>query len=730
MAEIYTAEIKDILGNEFIQLGNQEKIDFFFIQDEFGESFFERMILNNAARLESLFNSELLYSLDNELIGKIFSTKINNKEILLNFVCNESPEFLGILLQSRTFTKLSTLEQKEILKIRSDSNSMPLFIKAVEKTNQICISSILNTASLLNLEEEKIFELLDDRDIQRKNILHKAVRKSFDHFKALIDSKLFNQLSTDYKFILLANQDDNMNSLLFSLITTASKKLNQNYFNVLFMSEAFNALDNAQQKSLLYLGQEGNSKKLWYNLIKNQNIIKLFIGNEPKFLVSDFIEFVRNYYWENCCLGDRVTSSLREKISFLDLLKIANASSLYKNAVDTNNFSVLYYLASYGMAINEIQRYQKDYGFEILTKEGYEVIIKPQSIILTYKNATRDILFITGQYTNNDILSGLEAAMHQSGFNILLINANFVAKGKDSDIKSLITDYSRKENINFVIINAHGNPKDLENSDVVFFIYDKANKTPSKALFEKIIIPAIGTNNPLNIFLTSCNGQLATKNIHKILPTNSKMITVGERVDDIDHSTQVVDIQNMAKTIYLYRSIADTSHLKQQYTLEKMLIDYLMHLHPSNSTKGIPTYTKIGNNQSLSITDLKPTKSCMINLKIEQKVALKKMLCANQDSKCIDNLEEVLLNWNQTKISGPNSIKLLQDNRMNMEFGVVSAIKFVDNIYCQNTFGYEVIEQNKDLCCENNHINLLWGTLATIGAASSIAYCLYNNGEE
>jgi hypothetical protein len=731
MEEIYTAEVKDILGNEFIQLNNQEKIDFFFIRDEFGESFFEKFILNSPEQIELLFNSKLLYSLDNESIEKIFSTRINNKDTLLNFVCNERPEALDTLLQSKTFTKLSTLEQKGILKIRVDSNSMPLFIKAVEKANQICISSILNADSLLNLEEEKIFELLDDRDIQRKNILHKAVRKSFDHFRIVIDSKLFSQLSTEHKFTLLANQDDNMNSLLFSLIATASKKPNQNYFNVLFLSEAFNALDDAQQKSLLYLGQEGNSKKLWYNLIKNQNIIKLFVGNEPKFLVSDFINFVKNYYWEDCCLGDRVTSSLREKISFSNLLEIAEASSLYKNAVDTNNFSVLYYLASYGMAINELQRYQKDYGFQITTKEGYEVIIKSQSIVLTYKNATRDILFITGQYTNNDILSGLEAAMHQSGFNILLINANFVAKGKDSDIKSLITDYSRKENINFVIINAHGNPKDLANSDVVFFIYDRGNKTPSKVLFEKMIIPAIGTNNPLDIFLTSCNGQLATKNIHKILPINSKMITVGERVDDIDHSTQVIDIQNMAKTIYLYRAIIDISHLKQQYKLEKMLIDYLMHLHPSNSTKGIPTYTKVGNNQSLSIVELKPTKSCMINLKIEQKIALKEMLCAKQDYKCLENLEEVLLNWNQTKISGQNSVELLQENRMNMELGVVSAIKFIDNLYCQNTFGYEIIEQNKDFCCENSNINLLCGTLlATIGLASTIAYCLYNNGEE
>jgi len=524
-----------------------------------------------------------------------------------------------------------------------------------------------------------------------------------------------------------------MNSLLFSLITIASKKTNpnQNYFNVLFTSAAFNLLDDIQQKSLLYLGQEGNSKKLWYNLIKKENSIKLFIGNEPKFLVSDYIEFVKNYYWEDCCIGDLVSSSIREKISFLDLLKIAKAGSSYKNAVDSNNFSVLYYLASYGMAINELQRYQNDYGFEIITKEGYEVIIKPQSIVFTYKNATRDILFITGKYTSNDILSGLEAAMHQSGFNILSINANLIAKGKDSDIKSIIADYSGKEAVNFVIINAHGNPKDLKNSDVVFFIYDRGNKISNKDLFEIIIIPALGTNNPLDIFLTSCNGQLATKNIHKFLPTNSKMVTVGERTDHADHSTQVIDVQNMAKAIYLYRSIIDTKHFEQQYTLEKMLTDYLMHLHPSNSTKGIPTYTKIGNSQSLSMTDLKPTNNCINDLKTEQKTALKEILCGSQDHKCIDNLEEVLLQWHQPTISHKNSIELLQSSHMNMELGVVSAIKFVDNLYCQNTFGSDPTEQNKDLCCEDFNINSPWflsEAVVTIGLASAIVYyCLYAN---
>ena len=733
MTKVDIRQMQNILSNDFVSLSNQKKLDFLFTQDEFGESFFERIILNKAEQIELFFNSDLLYNLDNELIVKIFSTRVNNKDTLLSLICDEKPEVLDFLLSSKTFTKLSTLEQKEILKIRADSHSMPLFIKAIEKTNQVCISGILNSASLISFEEEKIFELLDERDIQRKNILHKAVRKSFDHFKTVMESRLFNQLSIEYKFALLANQDDNMNSLLFSLITAASKKPNHNYFNILFTSEAFNLLDDIQQRSLLYLGQEGNSKKLWYNLIKKESSIKSFIGNEPGFLVSDYIEFVKNYYWEDCCIGDLVTSSIREKISFLDLLKIAKANSSYKNAVDSNNFSVLYYLASYGMAINELRRYQNDYGFEILTKEGYEVIIKSQSIVLTYKNATRDILFITGQYTSNDILSGLEAAMHQSGFNILLINANFIAKGKDSDIKNIVADYSRKEAINFVIINAHGNPKDLANSDVAFFIYDRGNKTSSKILFEKIIIQALGTSNPLDIFLTSCNGQLATKNIHKILPTDSKMVTVGERTDSADHSTQVVDIQNMAKAIYLHRSIVDINHSKQQYTLEKMLIDYLMHLYPGNSTKGIPTYTKIGNNQSLSMVDLKSTKNCIKDLKIEQKTALKEMLCASQDHKCVDNLEEVLLRWNQSKISHKNSIELLQDSRMNMELGVVSAIKFVDNLYCQNTFGYKSTEQNKDFCCENSNADLPWylcGTLVTVGLASTIIYCLYDNGAD
>lgn len=680
-----------ILGDDFFHLSNEEKINFLFALDKFGRSFLEEIVTNHPEQIEQIFNSKLLNDLDSEFTIRIFINSINNKETILNLACRTNTKVLDELLNSKTFTNLDSFQQIRILRARSSTDkNLPLLLKGLEEKRADCLSILVNSATIIKLGEEKIFDLLNDKDISGKNSLHKSIKKSLNHFDLILNSILFSTLSIEQRFNILNSQDYNTNSFLLYLINRNAK---EDFFKILFESQIFNHLTEVLQMKLLYLGWD-NTKVFWIKLFEQPNSLQSLIKYGPKFLSIAFVEFIKDYYWEDCCPGEFGKILIREKMSFIDILSIANNNILYKSAVDKNGYSILYYLASYGISINELRKYQNDYDFRLITRDGYEVIVQDKNILFTYKYAKQDILIITGKYSKNDIISGIETALHQKGINILAINANYHPSGKDSEIGQIIGNYSRKDSLDFIIIHAHGNPKDFDNSDVALFVYEKSNKISSQLLFQNIT-DALGNTKPINIFLTSCNGQLATKVVHQILPKDSTLITVGERTNTTDHRTQVWDIQNIAKNIQ--KNDASNDFESKEYTVEKMLIDYLTHISLSNLIKGLPTYVKVGE-ITLSFADFNKTSACVGSLSLIQRNALSKTLCNNQDQECADKLKQILSQWSQKQFGERDSIKFLQANHSNIELGMVSAIKFVNHLYCHDTFN-QTQEPNESICC-------------------------------
>ena len=701
----------DILNKNLINLSNEEKVNFLLKLDVLGESFLSQAILNYPEQVELIFNNDLLNDLDNESIAKLFTTLINQKKILLNLACQSNLKTLDILLKSKIFTKLDSNYKTKIFRAKATDTSLTLLLESIYQNKIDCLSMLVSSASLIDLDQDKIYALFNDK-VMGKNIFHKAVKKSFDHFSTLLNSELYNKLAVEQKFTLLDNYDNEFNLLLLNIITNNSK---QGFFRSLFASKSFKEFNENQQKRLLYLRQD-DSKVLWYNLMKKPNNIKSFIENSPQFMVQAFFDFIKKYYWDTCCPEDSQKPALRKTFTFENLLQIANVNPLYKEVVDQNNYSILYYLASYGMPINELKRYRDQYGFKISAKKGDEVIIQDHNILFKSQGATQDILIINGKYTNNDIISGLEAAIHQMGINVLAINSNFYSNGKNIDIKHIIDQYPRRNLLDFIIINAHGNAKN-DHSDTVLFIYEKDKLITSKTLF-KNIISAIGTTKPIGVFLTSCSGQLATKVVQQVLPQDSKIITVGERTNITKHDTQVTDIQNIAKTIQMY-AVKEDDIGSKKYTLEKMVIDYLMHLGEDKTTRGIPTYTKIGY-KAISMLDLEKSNVCIGNLNAAQKESLCKTLCFNKDMDCIIKLEHILLKWSQEKYREKDSIKYLQAKNSTTELGIVLAIKFVDNVYCQNVYGYETLNYDRDFCCNNLYNSFIDSIVGWLGCFNGI----------
>ncbi len=716
----------EILGDGFIYLTNEEKLGFLFQPDKHQESFFEKIILNDSDQIDLIFNSKLFVDLDSYFLEAIFKSKINDIDTLFSFACSKNSTILGILLNSKAFTKLNNSQQYEILKIRpvSDIHDIPLLMKAILRSDVNCLSEIMNSPTLINLEQKLIFDLLNDKDAQNRNSLQKSV-KSPIHFKILFGSKFFQKLTSEQKFILLTNQDKNKNTLLFDYIHIDSKKQAQDFFHTLFDSSIFKEFNETQQKYFLYLNQN-HGKELWLYLTKKQNNISDFVKYGPKFLIPSFFDFVQDYYWDKCCQKDIKPDYLRSIISLSDILDMVSSSSLSKNAVDSSNFSILYYLLSYGLPIDELRKYQQD-GFKIITKGGYEAKVHESNIEFTCENAKRDILIINGKYTKNDIISGLEAALHQSCFNILALNANYNPLGKNTDIESIISNYVRKTSLDLIIINAHGTQSHVEarkSIDVLLFIYEHTNKIASKDLFKQFI-QATEKNDPIDIFITSCNGQLATKVINASLPVGSRVITLGEVSSNTKiHSTQMDDVQAISNTIKLYNIRPD--QVSNKHLLDLLLINYYMHLSASKLIKGIPTYTIVPN-KTFPIAEIKNDRIGTLNpVQVE---SLMKILCNDQDIICAEKVKSAIANWDHLKFGDPGSIERLQkSSNLSSDFGVVSAIKFADYLYCQNSF-----EDNSnlkiDFCAlpmgDQDTCSVIGTTLL---AASIIGVCCYYCG--
>ena len=148
-----------ILGDDFFYLSNEEKINFLFALDKFGRSFLEEIVTNHPEQIEQIFNSKLLSDLDSEFTIRIFINSINNKETILNLACRTNTKVLDELLNSKTFTNLDSFQQIRILRARSSTDKyLPLFLKGLEEKHADCLSILVNSATIIKLGEEKIFD--------------------------------------------------------------------------------------------------------------------------------------------------------------------------------------------------------------------------------------------------------------------------------------------------------------------------------------------------------------------------------------------------------------------------------------------------------------------------------------------------------------------------------------------------------------------------------------------
>jgi len=364
---------------------------------------------------------------------------------------------------------------------------------------------------------------------------------------------------------------------------------------------------------------------------------------------------------------------------------------------------VLYYLCTKGFNTTIIEQYKLK-GAKLISPPGYDVeIVDHKHFLFTVERVTKTVLIVTGSQNQGNIELGLEGAMHQKMLNVISINTNCNDKIVEHDIYDIIKNYSAKYDIYLFIFNIHG--ADGRNDVLLDITRNNQVATESKVFFSKIL-KALGTNHPIEILLTSCNGQLATKVIHNILPKDSKFVTLGENTGHDKIHTVVKDVQMIAKIIEL----ADAESINvREINLERILTDYLMNM---SIGKGSPTYTVIGSS-TLMLKEVNSSHQCVTSLSTVQKISLLSKLCDSSNDACLNIAMEVLNKITQKRnidIGDMIYLKNLTKQSDSYELGPILAIKFNYALFCDRLWGDpflfnkgEVVPNDIGFCCHNEN---------------------------
>lgn len=438
------------------------------------------------------------------------------------------------------------------------------------------------------------------------------------------------------------------------LLYHPTKKNDSLSLSTYLKSKPFSILSSEQKKNIIQF-ETHSYFNLFIQLGNYHNSIEPFFSSIGISLAQDYIKALKEY----------------KKVDELENLAkiVLYPSHLY--AVDNMNYSVLYYLCSKGFNPTLIKHYIEK-GAKLISSADHEVhIMQNKYFLFTVERVQKAALVITGSQKQGNIESGLESALHQKNLNVISINTNSNNAITEQDIYSIVRTNSNIYDISLIIINIHGGDSV---TDVVLDITQNCQVAiTSKAFFSKLV-EALKPKAPIEILLTSCNGQLATKIIHNIsLPTGSKFVTLGENDGKNIIHTSVLDMQNIAKIL----DLADIESIDlREINVVRFLTDYLMHMTQGN---GSPTFTITGN-KTESLKTLNTYYKCAYSLIDSQITSLINKLCDLNNSQCYQLSRKILseiIKSEETDITGEvHTRNLIKDDISEYGLGPVLALQF------------------------------------------------------
>ncbi|CAL7961870.1 conserved hypothetical protein [Alphaproteobacteria bacterium] len=746
-----TQHLEAILDNQLInKLNDKELCNLLNYKDSSGNSPLCFTIRKGAQCISSLLNSKAFSRLDSSSVFQILNEKCEaDHPSLWSLAKKGKDDILAVLENDALIKKLSDIQKKEIL----NNSNLLKSINSEENLNTVLRSNFINSLN----EDLKVDVLSNPQPPNGDTVIRAFIRKkAIELLKVFLNSDVLTTLSSEGQFKVITTAWTDTPHILKFLI-----KQDTEVIDLLFKSSAFKNLNSKQQKSAIFFTEDIS---FWEFLSTQSKYVEKLLDNHHlsqdllSYLASNFLktaEFSGHYTIENNSKKDVFQNTI---------IKVARDYAPYKEILSEDGYSLLYYLSTKGFNSTTLQNFEVE-GFKLVFPNNKNVSIYNEYHLYESLDQSETVIYLRGPDGTKPInIPGMVSSLHKCGFNILVIDSRDNNNINSNTLKKTISDYAKNHLIKFFIINAHGagnkysgmpeiyygekSHKAPECSDAEIWLFKSPDKLAqvraglpegtghyilAKTLIKEVIAKSINKDLkvPINVFLTSCNGQLVEKWAFKELPYNSTVVTVGE---------------HNCKSIVIHGRVGDlmsiTNFINQNYQLniENILTHYLLNIKQGLAS---PTYVKSGI-ATVYLANLTTSEYWIQNLSKNKADLLTEKLCfTNKD--CKDNIGIVLKEIREHNISLHN-ITVLKAKGDTYNFanklGIIEAINFHYASYCTELFGKQDLnytysnmicnldsndEQASNIWYENPHIPCIIAATSIFALIGYEVYqCIHN----
>ena len=702
-----------VLDNPLInKLEGKELFNILNNKDSVGNTPLCFIIRKGGQYINSLLNSKAFLRLDADNLFQILNSKceVDHPSLWL-LAKKDKDDILAVLGNNAIIAKLSDVQKKEIL-IKSN------ILKAIN--SEVNLITTLQSDFIDSLSENSKAEVLSNPQPPNGDTVVRAfIRKNtVKLLEIFLNSKTLASLSSENQYKVLTTTWSDTPHILKFLI-----KQDIGVVDLFFNSKAFKNLNIQQQKKSIFFSEDltfweyiSLQPKYVEKLLDNQNLSQE-LRHE---LANNFLkttEFSGHYTIENNKKKDALQNTI---------IKVARDYNLYKEVLSVDGYSLLYYLSTKGFNSTSLQNFQAE-GFKFAFPKNKNVTIYDTHNSYESLGQNKAVVYLRGPDGTKPInIAGIVSSLHKHDLSVLTIDSRDNNNINSLSLRKVISDYAKDHLIKFFIINAHGagnqysgfpeiyyaekSHKEPECSDAEIWLFKTPDKLakihsglpegtghyiPAKMLVKEIIAKSVSQDLkvPINVLLTSCNGQLVEKWAFKELPYSSTIVTLGEhncksiiihgRVGDLQSITNLINKNNV---------------LSHELKLEDILTHYLLNIEQGLAS---PTYIKSGV-ATMHLANLTTNEHWLQKLPKDKADLFTEKVCFTNQN-CIDNIGTVLKEIKDYNISLHNTtgLKAKGDtyNAAN-KLGIIEAFNFHYAYYCTELFNKQDFNDtyNNEFC--------------------------------
>ncbi|RZI47628.1 hypothetical protein EDM53_00920 [Rickettsiales endosymbiont of Peranema trichophorum] len=744
--EALVAHIKKIDDEEQL---NHKEIFTLFTNGEYMVSAIESAMSRSGEHLRVILDNALINRLESVELFNIINSKDSAGNTVLCSGVRRGEVYINGLLDSGAFLRLGDVHLFEIVNGKCEAGRTALWLVAKKDKdsilailgNDFIISHLSDTQKRRTLITSDIFKAVDSeaslmtilqsdfvaslteaskvellsfpQPPNGDTVIRTFIRKKAPKLlKTFLDSDVLGSLSLENQYKVVTSKWDDTPHIFKFLMKQSS-----NVLDLFFGSDVFMHFSAVQQRQIVIFS-EGIA--FWSYVVSQNEYVKKLLDNKnlcqklQSELSSHFLkaaEYTGRYAIENNRKKDVLEGTV---------IKVARDYSIYKEIVSEDGYSLLYYLSTQGFNASSLRSLQNE-GFKLTMPRSKSVVIYGTHHLYKSMGQKEAVVYLRGPDGTKPInIAGMVSSLHKGGMTVIAIDARDNNEINSVVLRKIINDYAMSHLIKLFIINAHGAGDRYSGMPEIYYgerphkgekcgdaeiwlfkVPDKLAKTHSKLsegtghyilgklLIKEIIAKSVSKDLkvPINVLLTSCNGQLIEKWALKELPYGSTIVALGEHnCESMVIHGRVGDLQSVTP------AIIRSNHLKSQQSVESLLIAYLLNIEQGLAA---PTYIKSGIG-ILHMSDLSSSIYWLQGLNDPRIEELVLRVCAVEPD-CIDKVTKVLeeIKDGNIALGEINKLKAKGDaHNVANKLGIIEALNFEYHYHCTDVFNRNGIDES------------------------------------